>query len=149
MKMAVESMEMAPGAIPHPIRVPEHRLLSPKLRLQWRRRCGTFRGSRLDDLGFSRRRHFIGGRAMLEGSRGAHTTRWHGQGCATLWCGCLMALFRLCFGLRLHVGKIGSLAFTSSNSENIPYITFLKYKNSRKQEPASWHLVNRLVPENA
>jgi hypothetical protein len=31
MKMVVESMEMAPGAIPHPGRVPEQRLLSPKL----------------------------------------------------------------------------------------------------------------------
>src|SRR4051794_30313634 len=30
MKMVVESMEMTPGALPHPGRVPEHRLLSPK-----------------------------------------------------------------------------------------------------------------------
>jgi hypothetical protein len=36
-----------------------------------------------------------------------------------------------------------------SNSENISCITFLKYKNSRKQELALWHLANRLVPENA
>jgi hypothetical protein len=46
-------------------------------------------------------------------------------------------------------GKIGGLAFVSSNSENISYTTFLKYKNSRKQELSLWHLVNRLVPENA
>jgi hypothetical protein len=46
-------------------------------------------------------------------------------------------------------GKIGGLAFVSSNSENISCITFLKYKNSRKQELALWHLVNRLVSENA
>ena len=31
MKMAVESMEMAPGAIPRPGRVPKQRLLSPEL----------------------------------------------------------------------------------------------------------------------
>lgn len=31
MKMAMESMEMAPGEIPRPDRVPEQRLLSPKL----------------------------------------------------------------------------------------------------------------------
>jgi hypothetical protein len=31
-----------------------------------------------------------------------------------------------------HVGKIGTLAFVSSNSENISYVTFWKYKNSRK-----------------
>ena len=30
MEMAVKSMEMAPGAIPHPGRVPEQRLLSPE-----------------------------------------------------------------------------------------------------------------------
>jgi hypothetical protein len=46
-------------------------------------------------------------------------------------------------------GKIGGLAFVSSNSENISCVTFLKHKNSRKQELALWHLVNRLVPENA
>jgi hypothetical protein len=46
-------------------------------------------------------------------------------------------------------GKTGTSAFVSSNFENISYITFLKYKNSRKQELALWHLVNRLVPENA
>jgi hypothetical protein len=46
-------------------------------------------------------------------------------------------------------GKIGTSAFVLSNFENISYITFLKYKNSRKQELALWHLVNRLVPENA
>jgi hypothetical protein len=31
MEMAVELMEMAPGAIPRPGRVPEQRLLSPKI----------------------------------------------------------------------------------------------------------------------
>ena len=31
MKMAVESMQMAPGAIPRPGRVPKQRLLSPEL----------------------------------------------------------------------------------------------------------------------
>jgi hypothetical protein len=46
-------------------------------------------------------------------------------------------------------GKIGGLAFVSSNYENIPCVTFLKYKNSRKRELTLWHLVNRLVPKNA
>jgi hypothetical protein len=43
--------------------------------------------------------------------------------------------------------KIGGLSFVLSNSENISGVTFLKCKNSRKQEQALWHLVNRLVPE--
>jgi hypothetical protein len=45
--------------------------------------------------------------------------------------------------------KNRNFGFVSSNSENIFCITFLKYKNSRKQELALWHLVNRLVPKNA
>jgi hypothetical protein len=151
MKMAVESMEMAPGAIPRLGRVPEQRLLSPELHLWWRRRCGTFRGLMLIPLKFLRQRGFIGGMAMLEGARGAHTTRWRGQGGtrATTWCVCLLAPLRLPFGLRVRDSKIGTLGFISSNSKNISYITFLKYENSRKQELALWHLVNRLVPENA
>jgi hypothetical protein len=48
MKMAVDSMEMAPTAIPSPGRVPEYRLLSPEIGLRWRRHCGTFRDSILD-----------------------------------------------------------------------------------------------------
>jgi hypothetical protein len=63
------------------------------------------------------------------------------------WCGRLVVLFRLSFGPRLRVSKIGTLAFILSNSENISCITFLKYKNNRKQELALWYLVNRLVPE--
>jgi hypothetical protein len=66
-----------------------------------------------------------------------------------LWCACLLALLRLPFGLCLVLGKIGTSGFVSSNFENISCVTFLKHKNSRKQELALWHLVNRLVPENA
>jgi hypothetical protein len=36
----------------------------------------------------------------------------------------LLVALRLCFGLRLASGKIGTLAFVSSNSENISYVTF-------------------------
>jgi hypothetical protein len=32
-----------------------------------------------------------------------------------------------------HVGKIGTLAFVLSNSENSSCVAFLKHKNSRKQ----------------
>jgi hypothetical protein len=73
--------------------------------------CGTFLGETPISLGFSRRRDFIGGGAMSEGTQ----------------------------------GKIGTSGFFSSNSENISCVTFLKHKNSRKQELALWHLVNRLV----
>jgi hypothetical protein len=111
------------GAIPHLGRVPEQRLLSPKIGLRWWQHCGTFCRSILVYLGFSCRRHFIGGRAMSEGTRGAHTMRWRGQrwACATLWCGRLPALLRLPFGLRVRVSKIETSAFVSSNSENISF----------------------------
>ena len=82
---------------------------------------------------------------------GAHTTPRRGQGLgrAQAWCGRLVALLCLPFGLRLHYMKFGTSAFVSSNSENISCTTFLEYKNSRKQELSLRHLVNRLVPENA
>jgi hypothetical protein len=41
---------------------------------------------------------------------------------------------RLIFGLREASVKIGGSAFVSSNSENISCVTFLKHKNSKKQE---------------
>jgi hypothetical protein len=151
MEMAVESMVMAPGAIPHLSRVPEQRLMPPEIGLRRQRRYGTLSGKTPIDLGFSPQRLYIGGGAMLEGTRVAHTTWWRGQGwtCATLWCGQPLAPLRVSFGLRLMSGKIGTSGFVSSNSENISSVTFLKHKNSRKQELALWHLVNRLLPENA
>jgi hypothetical protein len=76
---------------------------------------------------------------------------WRGQGVARAmgWCGRPLVPLRLCFGLRDAPGKIGILAFVSSNSENISYVAFLKHKNRRNRELALWHLVNKLVLENA
>jgi hypothetical protein len=55
MEMAVEvieSMEMAPGALPHPGRVPKQRILSPETH-QWRRQsCKTLSRKTPIDLGF-------------------------------------------------------------------------------------------------
>jgi hypothetical protein len=149
MEMAVESMEMALGAIPHPGRVPEQ-LLSSKIGLRWRQYCGTFRGCMPIDLGFLRQRDYIGGRAMSGSGPGPTPPGGAARGGrATLGCACLLALLLLFFGLHVVSGKIGTSGFVSSNSENISCVTFLKHKNSRKHELALWHLVNRLVPENA
>jgi hypothetical protein len=49
----------------------------------------------------------------------------------------------------LRPGKIGVSDFVSSNFENISYVAFLKHKTAENRELALWHLVNRLVPENA
>ena len=79
MEMVVESMEMAPGAIPRPGRVPEQRLLSPET---WFRVDGgveTFRGFLLIYLGFSRDGEYMGEEAESEEARGAHPPPRRGQ----------------------------------------------------------------------
>jgi hypothetical protein len=100
---------------------------------------------------FSRRGEYIGGRAASEGGPGAHTRPWRGQGVARTmgWHGRLLDPLRLIFGLCHASGKIGTLAFVSSNSENISCVAFLKHKTAENRELALWHLVSRLVLENA
>jgi hypothetical protein len=83
---------------------------------------------------FSCQGEYIGGRVVSGGGPGGPTTWWcgPGAGCAILWWGWPLAPLRLCFGLRLVSGKIGTSAFVLSNSENISCVAFLKHKNSRK-----------------
>jgi hypothetical protein len=138
MEMAVEvmeSMEMAPGALPHPGKVPKQRLLSPKIGLRRRRRYRTSSGNTPIDLGFSIGRLYTSGEAASEGTWVAHTIAWHGLGSthAMAWCGQTLAPLRLSFGFHLMSGKIGTLDFVSSNFKNITCVAFLKHKNSRKQ----------------
>jgi hypothetical protein len=61
--------------------------------------------------------------------------------------GCPLAPLHLSFGLCHASGKIGTLAFVSSNSENIFCVAFVKHKNSRKQGTGT--VASRLVLENA
>jgi hypothetical protein len=109
--------------------------------------------SRKIDQGFrfSRRGEYIGGRTASGSGSGAHTCPWRGLGvaCAMGWRGRPLAPLRLIFGLCHGSGKIGTLAFVSSNSENISCVAFLKHKNSRNR---NWHYgisLIRLVLENA
>jgi hypothetical protein len=132
MEMAVESMEMAPGAIPRPDRVSKQRLLCPELRLQRRWRCGTLSGKTPIHLWFLRRRDYIGGRAMSGVDQGATPPGGMARGGAPYGVPASWPL-RLPFGLRLMPRKIGTSGFVSSNSENISWVTFVKHKNSRKQ----------------
>jgi hypothetical protein len=100
-------MEMAPGTLPHPGRVPEQRLLSPEICLQRRRSCGTVLGKTPIDLGFSVGRLLIGEGASSEVDQGGLTMGGHGQGLghAPLWCGQPLASLRLPFGPRPSFGK--------------------------------------------
>ena len=88
---------------------------------------------------------------MLTDPRGAQTIWRRGRrwARATRWFGRLLAPLRLSFGLRVRAGKIGTWPFVSCNSENISRSNFLKPKTAENRELALWHLVNRLVPENA
>jgi hypothetical protein len=60
MEMAKTAMEMAPGALPHPGRVPEQRLMSPEIRRRRRRSYGTLLEISPPSLGFSVLRLLIG-----------------------------------------------------------------------------------------
>ena len=53
------------------------------------------------------------------------------------------------FGLRKLPELIFMAEKISSNSEDIFRVGFLKPKTAENTELALWHLVNRLVPENA
>jgi hypothetical protein len=93
-----------------------------------------FRGKVIGPIRFSRRGEFLGGRAASKGGPGAHTMPWRGQGgpChGVVWPPSGAPLSHLRTSSRVE--KIGTLAFVSSNSENISYVAFLKHKNSRKQ----------------
>jgi hypothetical protein len=71
---------MAPGALPRPGRVPEQRILSPKIWLRWRRRCGTILEISLTPLGLSVLRLYIGEGASSGGFQGLLTHKGCGQG---------------------------------------------------------------------
>ena len=136
MKMAVMSMEMTPGAIPRPGRVPEQRLLSPEL--EFRDGGGSGRFSRVSSIGFevlgqgglNRRRGGVGGATGPPHTRGAPP--WDAPPPRvgppgppsgpplTFW---------------MVPGKIRCWALTSSDSENISFVGFLKPKTA---ENSNW-----------
>jgi hypothetical protein len=103
---------------------------------RWRRRFAVcFLEKLIGCLGFSRRGEYIGGRVMSGGGPGAHTRPRRGQGWPVPWgvwppSGPPLSLL----WTPSRIGKIGTLAFILSNSKNISCVTFLKHKNSRKQE---------------
>jgi hypothetical protein len=77
------------------------------------------------------------------GQRGQALGRAPG-GETALWLGSISS--SVFWKLRLLSGRS---AFVSSNSKNISCITFLKHKKAENRELTLWHLVNRLVTENA
>jgi hypothetical protein len=136
MEIAVEvtaSMEMAPGALPRPGRVPEQRLLSPEIR-RWRRRsCRTLSRKTPIVLGFSVGKLYIGGEAASEVDQGHHTIGPCGQrGGATLGCGYPLAPLWLSFGLRPLSGKNRSFGLSFVQFQEYFLCSFSETQNSRK-----------------
>jgi hypothetical protein len=135
METAETAMEMAPGALPHPGRVPEQRLLSPKICLRQQRHCGTVLKISLIVLGFSVGRLFIGEGASSGGDQGGHTIGGRDQGLDRAPCcvGSPWPPSSSCSVFGPLPGKIRLLELVSSNSKNMSCVAFLKHKNSRKQ----------------
>jgi hypothetical protein len=126
---------MAPGALPCPGRVPEQRLLSPKICRRRQRSCETLSGNLPIVLGFSIGRLLIGEGASSEVDQGGLTMGGRGQGlgCTPYCVASLWPLSGSRLVLVLHPEKIGVSELVSSNSENISCVAFLKHKNSTKQ----------------
>jgi hypothetical protein len=89
----------------------------------------------IGSLGFSRRGEYIGRREASEGGPPGLTpwVAWARGRPRRPRVNLASGPLRLIFGLHEASGKIGGLAFVSSNSENISCVAFLKHKNSRKQ----------------
>jgi hypothetical protein len=130
---------MAPGALPHPGRVPKQRLLSPKICLRRRRSCGTVLGKMLILLGFSIRRLPIGKGASSGVDQGLLTTggRGPGLGHAPSWCGQPLAPLRLPFGPRPLSRK--------NRSFQTCFVQFQEYflcsfsETQKQQKTGNWH----------
>jgi hypothetical protein len=130
---------MAPGALPHPGRVPEQRLMFAELHRRWRRSCKTILGKTLTILGFSIGRLLIGKGASSGVDQGLLTIGGCGQGLgrAPSWCGQPLAPLRLPFGPRPSSGK--------NRSFRTCFIQFRKYflcsfsKTQKQQKIWNWH----------
>jgi hypothetical protein len=123
-------------------------LLSPESHL-WRWRCCRTLSRKMSiDLGFSHLREYRrkGGvrrwtkrsHHLVVRSRGRHPMVWPAPGSP-------LALLRT----SSRVGKNRRFGLCFVQFWEYFLCNFLKHKNNRKQELALWHLVNRLVLENA
>ena len=120
MMEAVASMEMAPGAIPRPGKVPKQRLLSPELGFLVAAELRNSSGEIVDLFRVFGQGQYIVQRASRGGARGDDTIlgRLEIPGRAEPTCRALVAPLRLSFGLQVSSDKIGA----SVNFRPIPRI---------------------------
>ena len=113
-------------------------------------RDGTLRGIWAIVLGFSRLGEYmgVGTASMAKGGHHAIARRGPTLGRTLLWCGAL-GCPQVPSGLRDLLDLLFMAELISSDSEHISLVGFLKRKTAENTELALWHLVNRLVPENA
>jgi hypothetical protein len=113
--------------------------------------CSMFSGKLIGSLGVSHQGEYIGGRAMLGGGPGANTRPRWGQGVARATGG----VAALCPppSLLWTLSRIGK-----NRNFGICFIQFREYflcnfsrntKTAENRELALWHLINKLVLENA
>ena len=138
---------MAPGAIPRPGRVRNRDFCPPKLVCDGGGAAELFWKNSIP-LGFSRRRQYIGGRASRRWPRGPHPSQARPRGprlggVASPWPSSVSGLDSV------FVRENRDFGFCFVQFREYFLCSFSETKNSRKQELALWHLVNRLVPENA
>jgi hypothetical protein len=130
---------MAPGALSRPGRVPEQRLLSPKIRRRRWWSCGTLLEISPIVLGFSIGRLLIGEGALSGGDQGGLTIGGRGQGLgrAPSWCGQPLAPLRLQFGLWSSFGK--------NKTSGTCFVQFRVYflcsfsETQKQQKTGNWH----------
>jgi hypothetical protein len=136
---------MAPGALPHPGRVLEQKLLSPEICLGWRRRCRNVLGKTLIPLGFSVPRLYIGEGATSGGCQGALTHRGRGQGPgrATLLCGALVAPIRLLFGSLEASVNFWTFGFCFVQFQQYFLCNF--FETQKQQRKGNWHRGDLLI----
>jgi hypothetical protein len=121
---------------------------------RWWRRIAMYSGKVIGYLGFSRRGFFIGEEAAPEVGQGGLTTGGRGPalGCAPWWCGPPVAPLRLLFSSLEASVNFWMFGFYFVQFREYFLCNFFETQKQQKTgnwKLALWHLVNRLVPENA
>ena len=139
-------MKMASGDNPPPPsgRVPGRALEPPRDGFDDGGGVGVLCGNWLSVRGIFRFGGYMGERARSVAPQEAHTYPRRGPGV-----GRAGSRLRLILGPLLRHGKNRNIGFCHVQFREYFLYNFSETKNSRKQELALWHLVNRLVPENA
>ena len=131
------------GHFPIPAGCRNRDFLSPESPLRWRRRSRTFCGKTSNPPKFLGQKASYRRRGRPRGCLGPPHHALARPGSARAWGGCgqPLALLRLVFWLLESSGKIGTLAFVPSNSENIHFLTFLEPKTAENRQLALWLLL--------